>query len=141
MENFLSTVTGIVISIGTVFAIVVVGGLYLLGIIKGKKDNEDDRLITILKETVDALEKKVDDQKREYDTIVTSLSTKIDTLTTKVQKLEEENETLVKVLQGRDEQTQLFYKEAFKAFELVETMNKNQADFLKLLSEHFKITI
>ena len=52
---------------------------------------------------------------------------------------------LTKVLQGRDEQTQLFYKKAFEAIEvgsktytLVENMNKNHTELMKMLVEHLK---
>jgi len=145
MSDFFATTLGIVLSVGGVFAVVVVGGLYLLGIWKGKKDNEDDRLIDILKETVDALERKVDGQKKEHDETVEVLTKKIDNLTKKVEELENENETLVKVLQGRDEQTQVFYKKAFEAIEtgqktfaLVEQMNKNHTELMKMLVEHLK---
>lgn len=130
MENFLSTVPGIIISIGGIIAVAVVGVLYIVGLWKNKKDNADDRLIHLLQETVNEMEKKVNQQTLD-----------IERLTKKVSDIERENETLVKVLQGRDEQTQTFYKEAFKAFELVETMNKNQTEFLSLLAKHFKITI
>jgi len=54
MTGFLATTLGIVISIGGVFALVVVGGLYVLGIWKKGKDGEDDRLIKILEATVGA---------------------------------------------------------------------------------------
>ena len=121
MQNFLSTTLGILLSIGGVFALVVVGGLYILGIFKGKKDNEDDRLINILQGTVNALEKKVNDQKKEGDEVVRTLSIKIDALTKKVDTLEKENETLVKVLQGRDEQTQEFYKRGFEAMDIIKS--------------------
>lgn len=132
-------------SVGAVFAVVVVGGLYALGIIKKKKDEEDDRLINILKGTVDALETKVNNQKKEHDETVTVLSNKIDHLTKKLTELEKENETLVKVLQGRDAQTQEFYKKAFEAMEIskathsaVLEMSKNQTELMKMLIEYLK---
>jgi hypothetical protein len=145
MENFLSTVPGIIMTVGGMFAVVVVGALYLLGLLKGKKDNQDDRLIKILEGTVNALEQKVDSQKKEHDGILTALTKQIDTLTAKVEDLEHEKETLVKVLQGRDEKTQEFYKKAFEAMEvsnkthsLVEQMNKNHTELMKMLVEHLK---
>lgn len=135
MEN-LSTIIGIVISIGGVFSVVVLGGLWILGIVKGKKDNEDDRLIGILQDTVTALEGKVNQQKREHDEILTDLTAKIKVLGEKVDELERENTTLIKVLQGRDAQTQEFYKQAFDAFKKVDLINTNHNELMKLLSEH-----
>lgn len=142
MEHFLSTIPGIILTIGAIITVIVAGFLYVAGLYKNGKDGEDDRLINILKGTVEALEKKVDDQKKEHDDTVGSLTKKIDNLTAKVDNLEKENETLTKVLQGRDEQTQVFYKKAFEAMEisaktfvLVEAMNKNHTDLMKMLVE------
>jgi predicted RNase H-like nuclease (RuvC/YqgF family) len=145
MQNFLSTIPGLIVTIGGVIAVAVVGGLYIVGLVRGKKDSSDDRLIKILEGTVNALETKVDNQKKEHDEILTGLSKQISDLTSKVDELERENETLTKVLQGRDEQTQVFYKKAFEAMEvsnktfaLVETMNKNHTELMKMLVEHLK---
>lgn len=119
-----------------------IGGLYLVSIYKGKKDGQDDRLINILQETVTALEKKVDTQKKEHDSTVTELTQKIDKLTEKVDHLEQENETLTKVLQGRDEKTQEFYKKAFEAieigqktFNLVKSLSDSNTALLKILAQ------
>lgn len=135
MQN-LSTIIGIVLSIGAVFSVVVIGGLYVLGLIKGKKDNEDDRLIGILQDTVTALEGKVNQQKKEHDEILTKLTKEIKELSTKVDELEKENITLVKVLQGRDAETQEFYKQAFEAFKKVDVINNNHVKLMTLLTEH-----
>lgn len=83
-----------------------------------QKDGADDRLIGILKQTVDALEKKVDDQKIEHDSTVLTLTKKIDDLTKKVDDLERENETLVHVLQGRDKATLEFQKQMLEAVKI-----------------------
>lgn len=146
MKEFFSTIPGIVISLGAILAVVVTGLLYALGLWKKGKDAEDDRLIKILEGTVNALKVNVDDQKKEYDENIGKLTEKIDSLTIKVEHLEKENETLTKVLQGRDEQTQLFYKKAFEAIETgektyktIENLNKNQEDLLAVLREHLKI--
>lgn len=148
MSTFLSTIPGAIgtiISLGAVMAVVVIGALYALGIWKKGKDDQDDRLIKILEGTIDALEKKVDDQKRGHDEIINELMAKIEVITKKVNLLESENGTLTKVLQGRDEQTQVFYKKAFesmematKTFLLVEAINKNHNDLMKMLVEHLK---
>jgi len=145
MEHFLSTIPGIILTIGAVLTVVIGGFLYVAGLWKNGKDGEDDRLINILKGTVDALEKKVDEQKKNHDEVLTKLTKEIGNLTTKVDNLEKENETLTKVLQGRDDQTQVFYKKAFEAmevaaktFSLVDTMNKNHTELMKMLVEHLK---
>lgn len=145
MEHFLSTIPGIIITVGAILTVVIGGFLYVAGLWKNGKDGEDDRLINILKGTVDALEKKVDDQKKNHDEVLTKLTREIKDLTKKVDDLENENQTLVKVLQGRDDQTQIFYKKAFEAMEvaartftLVETMNKNHTELMKMLVEHLK---
>ena len=145
MQYSLLTISGAIITIGGLLAVVVVGALYVIGLWKGKKDGDDDRLINILKGTVEALDAKVDNQKKEHDGILTKLTKEIKDLTSKVSALENENEILVKVLQGRDDQTQVFYKKAFEAMEvaaktftLVETMNKNHTELMKMLVEHLR---
>ena len=151
MEAFISQVpyAGVIIMI----IIVVVGffaSMYMLSDYRDKRkkklDASDDRLITILQTTVNELEKKVNKQ-----------TTDIESLVKKVSALEKENETLVKVLQGRDEQTQKFYKQGFESmqktdeiFECMETLvkavthlgesleknNTMTADFVKTMKEH-----
>lgn len=136
------------------FVVVVLGvsaGLYMLDGFRDKKkktsDATDDRLITLLQTTVTELEKKVNKQ-----------STDIESLTKKVTALERENETLVKVLQGRDAQTQKFYEQGFdsmaKTTEIHDSMktliesvkslgesivknNDMTTDFVKTIKEHF----
>lgn len=109
---------------------------------KVEEDGAEDRLINILKKTVDELEKKVNEQ-----------GDKIEALTKKVADLEEENETLVRVLQGRDEQTQKFYEQAFASMkvaaetnEIVKQLaqgitgtNKNIESMISLLSKHLDV--
>lgn len=90
---------------------------------KKELDGEEDRLISILQNTVKELEKKVNQQ----DADIKSLTLKVDALSI-------ENHTLTKVLQGRDEETQKFYKEAYTAMRTVdESYNK-----LKSLEEVVK---
>lgn len=120
MDILFSTIPGIIMSIGGLLAISAVGVSYFMGLFKKNNDNEDDRLIKILEGTVNALEKKVDDQKIESDKTIKNLTAKIDSLTRKIINLENENETLVKVLQGRDEVTRKFYEASFKSMETTE---------------------
>lgn len=75
------------------------------------QDKGEDRLITILEKTVKELETKVNKQ-----------SADIETLGKRITELEEENKTLVKVLQGRDEQTQKFYEKGFEAMNKMDKM-------------------
>jgi len=141
MQQFLTTTLGIVVSSGAVGTVVILGVLYIAGLWKKGKDGEDDRLINILKSTVDALEKKVDDQKKEHDEVLKTLSKEIKDLTKKVDDLETENTRLVDILQGRDKNTQEFYEKAIKSFALVENMSTTMADLTKALTEHFKTTV
>lgn len=134
--------------------IVVVGffaSMYMLSDYRDKRkkklDASDDRLITILQTTVTELEKKVNKQ-----------TTDIEGLSKKIVALERENETLIKVLQGRDAQTQKFYEQGFESmkktdeiFECMETlisavtklgesMEKNNTmttEFVATMKDHF----
>lgn len=152
IEGFFSQLpyAGAVITI----VVIVVGGsagLYMLSDFKDKRkkklDASDDRLINILQTTVSELEKKVNKQTED-----------IEGLTKKVTALERENETLVKVLQGRDAQTQKFYEQGFESMKktdeihdgieeltkvvktLGESISKNNdmtAEFVKTMKDHF----
>ena len=148
MQQFFTSIPGTAVSFIAIGAVVILGILFLAGLWKKGKDGEDDRLIKILEGTVNALEKKVDDQKKEHDETVGMLTKKIDTLTEKVDHLEKENETLTKVLQGKDEATQKFYEQAFKAidktnniFDMVKLQGENQTLLIKLLSKHLGVDI
>lgn len=145
MYQFLTTIPGLIISVGAIFGVIVIGGLYALGLFKKTKDGEDDRLIKILEGTVNALEARVNAQKIEYDNNSKELNDKIDLLTEKVDELERENETLVKVLQGRDTQTKDFYKKSFDAMEIAKQthnavleMGNKQTELMKMLIEYLK---
>lgn len=127
--------------IGLVLA-AIAGGFSAYLIYNRQKDGADDRLITILKETVDQLEVKVNKQSED-----------IEKLTKKITSMEHENEVLVKVLQGRDDQTQQFYKQAFEAMKIahdthnvvttlaesIKNTNDNMAKLIELLSKHADI--
>ncbi len=134
--------------------IIVVGGaagLYMLSDFRDKRrkklDASDDRLIGLLQTTVSELEKKVNKQTDD-----------IESLTKKVTALERENETLVKVLQGRDAQTQKFYEQGFQSMrktdeihegiealtkvvqklgESIERNNEMTTEFVKTMKDHF----
>lgn len=107
MEQFLNTVPGIVTGIGMIILTIVVGGLYVVGLWKGKKDNADDRLINILKTTVDELEIKV--SKQTIDIL---------SLTKEVHELKRDNEKYIDIFKGRDERTQEFYKQGFESMKI-----------------------
>lgn len=137
MEQFFSQF-GTYIAIAT---LVVAGGVALYGLWdkssrERRKDvnEEEDRLITLLQETVKELEKKVVKQGQD-----------IENLSKKVGDLEHENEILVKVLQGRDEQTKEFYKQAYESMKttnetfkivskLAEGFAQSNANIEKLIS-------
>lgn len=138
MLEFFTTTLGLIIAFGGIFAGAVIGFFYIAGLIKKNKDADGDKLVGILKETVDALEEKVDNQKKDHDEMVTELTGKVDTLTEKVEHLEKENETLRGVLQGRDDATQEFYKKALEAFNKIEVMNSAMEVLTRALTEHFK---
>lgn len=134
-----------------VIAIVIIilgiaAGLYMLdGWRQKKRETEDkgeDRLITILQTTVTELEKKVNKQTND-----------IEKLTKKVDELERENTMLIRVLQGRDEQTQEFYKQAATSMrianethELVKSLHETKKDtnenikrLIELMSKHVDV--
>lgn len=85
----------------------IVGGFTAYMFYNKNKDGADDRLINILKETVDQLEEKVNKQSED-----------IKTLTIKLDELERENETLVEVLQGRDKSTLEFQRQMLEAMRI-----------------------
>lgn len=136
----------LITTIGTIGVVVVVGALYFAGLWKGKKDDADDRLIKILKETVDAQTKNIDD----LDKKVTKLQEREKELTNEVSELRKDNKKYIEILQGRDQQTQEFYKQAFEAmkisketFTIVTAMaqgmtdtNKNIEKMIDLISKH-----
>jgi len=127
--------------IGLIIA-AIAGGAGAYMVYNKQKDGADDRLISILKNTVDQLEVKVNKQ-----------SDDIEKLTKKITSMEHENEVLVKVLQGRDDQTQTFYKQAFESMKkanethdvvttLAENMkvtNENTTKLIELLSKHLDV--
>jgi hypothetical protein len=116
----------------TIATAIVVGGVAIFGIWDRKQrdrrkevDGEEDRLIDILNKTVGELEKRVTKQDED-----------IRLLTKKVMELDHENSILIKVLQGRDEETQKFYKEAYEAMKVIHDSH----DVLTTVAESMKIT-
>lgn len=125
MKEFFTTIPGIVISLGAILTVVVTGFLYIIGIWKKGKDGEDDRLIKLLQTTVEELEKKVNKQAQD-----------IEELSTEVQKLREDNKRYIEIFQGRDKETQEFYKAGYKA---IETLT-NTHDIITTVAESIKNT-
>lgn len=145
MEHFFTTIPGIIIAVAGSVTILATAYFYGVGIVKGKKDNADDRLIHILKETVEELEKKVDNQKKEYDETVGTLTKKIDDLTEKVDELEKENSTLIEVLQGRDKNTLDFQKQMLEAMKigmetngLAKHTSEKLTELMGMMGDHLK---
>ena len=127
MDNFVSTFGG---WIGIITA-VIVGIFAIIGIVnknsrdleKVQSDTAND-VIKLLKEQVDALSTKVNIQ----DTDIKTLKQSIDNLKT-------ENRILSDVLQGRDVQTQQFYKDIYASMEIVKHNDKTSEDNSKLLAK------
>lgn len=91
-----------------------------------EEDEAEDRLIKLLKATVEEFEGKLKAQDE-----------KITSLTKKVEELEHDNDKLVEILQGRDGQTQQFYKDAYVA---MEKLSRTQ-DNVKAIHEEMKVLI
>lgn len=125
MKEFLTTIPGIVISLGAILSVVVIGLLFILGLWKKGKNGEDDRLIDILKSTVDALETKVNKQ-----------TTDIEALTKEVRDLKRDNEKYIEIFQGRDKETKDFYERAYKAIDTVAQTH----DIITTVAESIKNT-
>lgn len=136
-------------SIIIVITLAIGGGLAVYGIWdKVRRDRQkdtdgsEDRLIDLLQKTVNELEKKVNQQTAD-----------IKVITTKMQHLEKENETLVRVLQGRDDATQQFYRQMLESIKVtqsthdtVTTLAKsvqdtvtNMTKLIELLSRHLEV--
>lgn len=117
MEHFITQFGGwIGIAAAVIFGLFALIGLFNKNSKALKKEETDTatNVIDLLKEQVDALEGKVDQQHAD-----------IIELTKKVESLSSENETLTKVLQGRDGQTQAFYKDAYAGMEMVKAILKS----------------
>lgn len=117
-------------------AAVIAGVLVLLGVWDKASRNrkkaittEEDRLIQILQKTVAELSAKIASLENDRDTYnaetekaMARQSEKIDKLEKRVIELNTENSLLLKILQGRDEQTQEFIAKVVKA---VDTTSRN----------------
>ncbi len=132
MEKFFNTIFGTVISLGAILTVAVTGLLYMIGIwSKGKKDQKDsnskeeDRLINILKTTVEELETKVNKQTLD-----------IKNLTEEVHELKRENGKYIEIFQGRNEETKKFYERAYIAIDTVQQTH----DIITTMAESIKNT-
>jgi hypothetical protein len=144
MEALIAQSPFVAVSGGIVTVIVgVAAGMYMLDQWRDKKaknrDDADDRLNGILEKTVGELGKKVAAlEKREQE------------LTKEVASLRDENTKYLAILQGRDEQTQKFYEQAFNSMKVsqethvlvktiasgMENTNENIKKLIELLSKH-----
>ena len=134
MIEFIEKLPGGEIIVGAIIVTLgVAAGFYALDAYKSKKREEinqtEDRLIELLKKTVEELETKV----KQQDSDIRSLTEKVD-------GLKRENDFLVKVLQGRDERMEKFYLEATESMkitadtnQLVVTMSGNVARLCEIL--------
>lgn len=134
MTDFISQFSTQLLVLGAVIA----GGIALYGVFDKKsrerrkdENKTEDRVIDLLQKEVEILSVKVEQQDRD-----------IKELTKKVSALETENETLVKVLQGRDDMTQKFYKDAYIAMENIKKTydvaignNNNMTELIQLMKQ------
>lgn len=127
MQNFITNFGGYI----GVASAVIFGAFGLFGIFNKnaramKKEGIDTAkdVIDLLNAKVAALEAKMD----EYQETV-------DELTKKVDSLQAENHTLTQVLQGRDGQTQQFYKDMYASMEVMKNIAISSADNSKTLTK------
>lgn len=104
-----------------------------------EENGTEDRLINLLKEEVGELTKKVGKLERREEE-----------LTREVSELRKDNERYLKILQGRDEDTQEFHRKAFETMKLsaethqivvkmaegMQASNDNMKQLIGLLSKH-----
>lgn len=149
MNEIISSLPSTLIGWVAVIILLIAGAVALYGLwdkkVKERQrdvDGSEDRLIDILKETVDQLEIKVDKQTKD-----------IEMLTRQVQELTSERKTLLDILQGRDDQTQTFYKQANDSMAVVhethdvvttlatsiQNTNVNMAKLIDLLGKHLEV--
>lgn len=138
MNDFLNNANSLM-GIVSVLALVAIGFFAIAGVFnRARRDKEsesnkvDDRLINLLKEQVDALERKV-----------LTLETSSKTYQEKLFKMEARNEVLEQIFQGRDSQTQEFQKQGFEAMKrsneiltTVKATNKNVERLAVLMEKH-----
>lgn len=129
MESLITQLpyAGIIISI----VVIILGtsaGLYMLDAFRSKKTIEqnaaDDRLNNLLEKTVQELSKKVGDlENRERE------------LTKEVRELRKENERYLSILQGRDKDTQEFYKKSIESIEMAKSTHEMVQTLLTTMTE------
>lgn len=139
MSNLL-TQFGSWLAVGTV---IVLGLVALFGIfdkrrgeIKKDENDTEDRLIKLFKEERDQLNKRVDDQNK----LIGDLEKKVD-------KMTHENELLIAVLQGKDEASKQFQKDAYESMaklnvllDLGKVNNENITKLITLMDRRMEIT-
>lgn len=135
--DFLSEISPIleVLSIA-VFGIFAVAAIFGKGFrqVKDESDRADDRLINLLRSTVDTLDRKVKVLEEEQSKTRLELT-----------RLRTENETMSKILQGRDTSTVEYQKASYESMKLLaetykvsQETNANVEKLYRLLDEHFK---
>lgn len=121
-------------------AAVILGGVALYGIfdkrrgeVKKEENAVEDRLISLMKQEREELNKRLDEQ----DQVITELETKVD-------KMTHENELLIKVLQGKDEASKQYQKDAYVAMgkldillDLAKVNNDNITKLISIIDRRF----
>lgn len=112
MAEFLSQFGTLLVASGALIA----AGVAIFGQYKKEDSEANKELKSTNKDLIDALRNKVDI----LDDVVKKQTVDIASLTEQVQKLTDENKRFIEIFQGRDAQTQEFYKKGFAAMEKLE---------------------
>ncbi len=120
MEHFISQFGGWI----GIISILIVGGFAFFGKFSKEKNETANELITLLSKKSDVQDKDI----RELKGKIIEMEGKIDTLT-------RENKTLKDVLQGRDEKTEQFYKDAYTAMAIIKHNDETSEENSKILAK------